>query len=95
MPLNLGDTFPNFTVETTEGTIKFHDFLGDRYDHCGARGNEIANCERGLLNRNKNSYSIFVCLMQRAQLKLYISVLVFFFVCFVLFVFFFGWMQNL
>lgn len=30
MPLNLGDVFPNFTVETTEGTIKFHDFLGDR-----------------------------------------------------------------
>ena len=48
MPLNLGDTFPNFTVETTEGTIKFHDFLGDRYDHCGAGGNEIANCERGV-----------------------------------------------
>ena len=42
MPLNLGDTFPNFTVETTEGTIKFHDFLGDRYGHCGAGGNEIA-----------------------------------------------------
>ena len=43
----------------------------------------------GSLNRNKNSYSMFVCLLQRAQLKLYISVLVFF-CLFVLFCLFFS-----
>jgi thioredoxin-dependent peroxiredoxin len=28
MALRLGDTAPDFTAETTEGTIKFHDYLG-------------------------------------------------------------------
>jgi len=31
MPLNLGDVFPNFTVDTTEGRLTFHDFLGDSW----------------------------------------------------------------
>lgn len=30
MPLNLGDEFPNFTVDTTKGQITFHDYLGDK-----------------------------------------------------------------
>ena len=29
--MNLGDDFPNFTVDTTEGRITFHDFLGDHW----------------------------------------------------------------
>ena len=29
MTIRLGDTAPDFTVETTEGTIKFHEWLGD------------------------------------------------------------------
>lgn len=29
MPLKLGDTVPDFTAETTEGTISFHDYIGD------------------------------------------------------------------
>jgi len=29
MALRLGDTAPNFTAETTEGTISFHEWLGD------------------------------------------------------------------
>jgi alkyl hydroperoxide reductase subunit AhpC len=29
MSLQLGDEAPDFTVETTEGTINFHDWLGD------------------------------------------------------------------
>ena len=29
MPLRLGDTVPDFTAETTEGTIGFHHFIGD------------------------------------------------------------------
>ncbi|MBS12888.1 MAG: peroxiredoxin [Gemmatimonadetes bacterium] len=29
MPLQLGDTVPDFTAETTEGTVRFHEFIGD------------------------------------------------------------------
>jgi len=29
--IRLGDTAPNFTAETSEGTINFHDFLGDSW----------------------------------------------------------------
>ncbi len=31
MALNLGDTAPNFEAETTEGPIKFHDWIGDSW----------------------------------------------------------------
>ena len=29
MALHIGDTAPDFTAETTEGTIKFHEWIGD------------------------------------------------------------------
>lgn len=29
MPLRIGDTAPDFTAETTEGTINFHEWIGD------------------------------------------------------------------
>ena len=31
MPIRIGDEAPNFTVETTEGTINFHDWIGNGY----------------------------------------------------------------
>lgn len=31
MALKLGDTFPNYDFKTTEGDIKFHDWLGDSW----------------------------------------------------------------
>jgi alkyl hydroperoxide reductase subunit AhpC len=31
MTLQLGDTAPDFTAETTEGTIHFHEWLGDKW----------------------------------------------------------------
>ena len=31
MAIRLGDVAPDFTAETTEGTIKFHDWLGDSW----------------------------------------------------------------
>ena len=31
MPLKLGDVVPDFTAKTTEGTIDFHDFIGDSW----------------------------------------------------------------
>ncbi|MDH3770375.1 MAG: peroxidase, partial [Nitrospirota bacterium] len=29
MALRLGDEAPNFTAETTQGTVNFHEWLGD------------------------------------------------------------------
>jgi len=31
MAIHLGDTAPDFTAETTQGTIQFHDWLGDSW----------------------------------------------------------------
>ena len=31
MSLTIGDTAPDFTAETTEGTINFHDYIGDSW----------------------------------------------------------------
>lgn len=31
MSLHIGDTAPDFTQESTQGTIKFHDWLGDKW----------------------------------------------------------------
>jgi alkyl hydroperoxide reductase subunit AhpC len=31
MPLRLGAVAPDFTAETTEGTVKFHDWIGDKW----------------------------------------------------------------
>src|SRR3989441_8964076 len=31
MPLRLGATAPDFTAETTEGRINFHDWIGDKW----------------------------------------------------------------
>ena len=34
MGLRLGDDAPNFTAETTEGTINFHEWLGGGWGFC-------------------------------------------------------------
>jgi len=31
MSIRIGDTAPDFTAETTEGTIKFHEWIGDKW----------------------------------------------------------------
>lgn len=34
MSLRLGDTVPDFTAATTEGTIRFYEYLGDSWGYC-------------------------------------------------------------
>ncbi len=29
--LKIGDVFPNYDVNTTHGSFKLHDFIGDKY----------------------------------------------------------------
>ena len=31
MPVRIGDEAPDFTAETTEGTIRFHEWIGDKW----------------------------------------------------------------
>jgi hypothetical protein len=31
MALQIGDTAPDFEAETTEGTVRFHDWIGDSW----------------------------------------------------------------
>jgi alkyl hydroperoxide reductase subunit AhpC len=31
MPIRIGDQAPDFTAETTEGTVRFHDWIGDKW----------------------------------------------------------------
>ena len=31
MAIHLGDTAPDFTAETTQGTVNFHEWLGDSW----------------------------------------------------------------
>ncbi|MBC7380162.1 MAG: peroxiredoxin, partial [Burkholderiaceae bacterium] len=31
MSLRINDTAPDFTARTTQGTIKFHDWIGDKW----------------------------------------------------------------
>jgi alkyl hydroperoxide reductase subunit AhpC len=31
MPVRIGDEAPDFTAETTEGPIRFHDWIGDKW----------------------------------------------------------------
>src|SRR5271169_3663497 len=31
MTIRIGDEAPDFTADTTEGTIRFHDWIGDRW----------------------------------------------------------------
>lgn len=51
MALQLGDSAPNFTAETTAGSIDFHEWLGDSwgvlFSHSRSRSICAANCSSG------------------------------------------------
>lgn len=60
MPLRLGDEAPDFTAETTEGTITFHEWLGDRwgilFSH-PADYTPVCTTELGLVAKMKGEFA--------------------------------------
>jgi alkyl hydroperoxide reductase subunit AhpC len=48
MTLKLGDTAPDFTSETTEGPISFHEWIGDSwavlFSHPSDRQTPLSTC---------------------------------------------------
>jgi alkyl hydroperoxide reductase subunit AhpC len=60
MSLRLGDIVPDFTTETTEGTINFHEWLGDQwgvlFSH-PADYTPVCTTELGRLARLKDEFS--------------------------------------
>ncbi len=59
MTLRLGDTAPDFTAETTEGTVGLHDYLGDSwgllFSH-PADFTPVCTTELGELAKRKNEF---------------------------------------
>jgi alkyl hydroperoxide reductase subunit AhpC len=60
MALRLGDEAPNFTAESTEGTINFHEYLGDSwgvlFSH-PADFTPVCTTELGAVSRLRNEFS--------------------------------------
>lgn len=60
MALRLGDEAPNFTAESTEGTIKFHEYLGDSwgvlFSH-PADFTPVCTTELGAVSRLRDEFS--------------------------------------
>lgn len=57
--LRLGDVAPDFTAETTEGTISFHEWIGDKwcvlFSH-PADFTPVCTTELGMVSRYKNEF---------------------------------------
>jgi peroxiredoxin len=61
MPLHIGDAAPDFTAETMEGTILFHDWIGDEWvvlfshpkDEANRAGTYVPHQERNWKKRWK------------------------------------------
>ena len=60
MTLSIGSTAPDFTAETTQGTINFHDFIGDGYAILFSHPKDytpVCTTELGYLAGLKNEFS--------------------------------------
>ena len=59
MALRLGDEAPNFTIETTEGTINFHEYLGNGWGILFSHPKDytpVCTTELGYVSKIKNEF---------------------------------------
>ena len=59
MALRLGDEAPNFTIETTEGTINFHEYLGNSWGILFSHPKDytpVCTTELGYVSKIKNEF---------------------------------------
>ncbi len=59
MTLQIGDTAPDFEVDTTEGTVKFHDWIGDSWAVLFSHPRDftpVCTTELGYLANNKHEF---------------------------------------
>ena len=59
MPVRLGDEAPNFTAETTEGTVTLYDYLGDGWGLLFSHPKDftpVCTTELGAFARRKNEF---------------------------------------
>jgi thioredoxin-dependent peroxiredoxin len=56
MSLRLGDTAPDFTAETTQGPVKFHDWIGDSWAILFSHPTPVCTTELGYVARLKGEF---------------------------------------
>ena len=59
MSLQIGDTAPDFVAETTEGTVSFHDWIGDSWAVLFSHPRDftpVCTTELGYLANNKAEF---------------------------------------